>query len=205
MRNYDAATVAHLASRAGIVSRVLVWIEARDKTTGAPHNLGVWSGEEPMNFQIGGQLRPYKGAGMLLQAEPVASAPGLEVSTYRVGLSAIAADVENLVKGYQTRFAPIEVHRALFDPQTRQLVSEPHRVFRGFVNQVRFPRSVPGGDASCAIDAVSETRTLTRSLALRKSEASQKMRGGDEFRRYGDISGSVPVFWGEKRQDLQGN
>ena len=67
------------------------------------------------------------------------------------------------------------------------------------INSVDFPTSEPGGAPECVLEVVSETRVLTRGLALKKSDESQRTRGGDRFRRYGDISGAVPVYWGEKR------
>jgi hypothetical protein len=59
---------------------------------------------------------------------------------------------------------------------------------------------MPGGSPSCVISLVSETRALTRSLAGAKSQAAQSLRGGDQFRRFADVSGTVPVYWGEKQE-----
>lgn len=46
---------------------------------------------------------------------------------------------------------------------------------------------------------VSVATSLTRSLALKKSDEAQKRRSGDRFRRYSDVSGAVDVWWGEER------
>ncbi len=36
-------------------------------------------------------------------------------------------------------------------------------------------------------------------LPLRRSDASYRLRGGDRIGRYCDLSGSVPIHWGEAR------
>lgn len=201
MRILDAATVAHLATRPGIVAHQLVWITARNIATGLPEALGLWSGEQDATLTVEGQNRTYTGAGGLLTVEPLTAGVGLSVRTHRLGLSAVAPEVEDLIKAYDTRFAPIEIHRAIFDAQTRQLIGVPHRRFRGVINGVLFPTETAGAAPSAMVDCVSETRVLTRGLAVKKSDASQRARGGDRIRRYGDISGAVPVYWGEMRFD----
>ncbi len=199
MRIYDSGTLAAFGARGALVAHRLVWISARTRATGQLENLGLWSGEDDLGVAIGVEARTYTGAGALLQAEPLTAGPGLAVRSYQLMLAAVAPEVEDLAKGYETRFAPVEVRRALFDPATRALVGEPHVVFSGYINGIDFPTAEPGGSASCTLELVSETRILTRHLASKKSDESQKARGGDRFRRYGDISGSVPVFWGELR------
>lgn len=197
MRSYDSATGAYLAARGGIVSKTLVWISARNTATNAVEASGLWSGEEDATFTIGGQPRAYRGAGTVLGFEAVSASPGLAVRTYQIRLSAVAPEVLDLIKGYDTRFAPVEIHRAFFDPGSRALVAEPHRVFRGLINGVDFEEGKAGLEASCTVEIVSETRTLTRGLPLKKSHENQYERGNDYFRKYGDISGAVPVYWGE--------
>ena len=197
MRVFEAASYALLSARGGLVSHRLVWIEARNMSSGLVETIGLCSAEEDLTVDIDGNLRSYLGAGGLLQAEPITAGSGLSVREHQLQLSAVAPEVENLVKAYDTRFAPVEMHRALFDPKTRQLAGAPRRVFRGMVNGIEFPRAEPGGTPACIVSIVSETRALTRTSASKKSHQSHKARGGDKFRIYGDISGSVPVYWGE--------
>lgn len=199
MRAYDAATAAQLTARGALVPRRLVWIKARNKTTGATEALGLWSGEDDVTLTLEGEARQYIGAGALLQAQAITAGTGLAVRVHQLHLAAIAPEVEDLVKGYDTRFAPVEIHRALIGPIDREIQGTPHRVFRGLVNSIDFPEAAPGDAPTATLDVVSETRVLTRALATKKSDESQKARGGDRFRRYGDISGAVPVYWGEMR------
>ncbi|QBR38364.1 hypothetical protein ETW23_03910 [Leisingera sp. NJS201] len=196
---YDSGTAAALAARDGLVAGRLVWITARKRSTGLLETIGIWSGEDDLTLEVGGQPRPYTGAGALMRSDPITAGTGLAVRTYQIGLAAVAPEVEALVKGYETRLAPLEIHRALFNPATRALAGPPHRVFSGFINGIDFPTAEPGGTASCTLELISETRALTRTLASKKSDESQQRRGGDRFRRYGNISGVVPVYWGELR------
>ncbi|MCG7626058.1 hypothetical protein [Epibacterium sp. Ofav1-8] len=199
MRIYDAETLAYLSGREGLVSVRLVWIAARN-LSGGVETLGLCSAEDDLAVQVGGQDRTYLGAGPLLQSEPISAGSGLQVRVHRLHLSAVAPEVEDLVKGYQTRFAPVEIHRMFLDPATRLQVGQPHRVFRGVIDGIDFPRAEPNGTPSVSLQLVSETRVLTRPLPLKKSDESHRRRDQqDAFRKYGDISGSVPVYWGEIR------
>lgn len=201
MRIIDTATADFLALRGGLVARQLVWIEARNIASGLVEGLGLWTGEDETTVTIDGAARTYQGAGNILELPPITAGPGLEVRTYPLSLSAIAPEVQDMLASYDTRFAAAEVHRAIYDPETRQMIGAPHRLFRGLVNGIEFPTEADGGTPACVVDLVSETRALTRTLAAKKSDATQSLRAGDRFRRYGDISGGVPVYWGEKRHD----
>jgi hypothetical protein len=204
MRDFDAATLAYLDSPAGCVVRQMVYIRARSVSTGVIEALGLWSGLDDLAITIDGEARTYSGAGSLLRPDPVVLSPGLDVRIHRVTLDAVSPEVEDLVKGYVTRFAPIEIHRALIDPETRLIVAPPVRVVRGWIDSIVFPEGAIDGNPACEIDIARATRALTRPLSAVKSNAAQSRRGGDPFRKYGDISGAVPVYWGESYHDGPG-
>lgn len=200
MRSYDAGTSSFLGDRSGLVAHRLIWITARNTATTLLESIGLWSGEDTVTLTVDSASRTYTGAGGVLQVEPIVAGKGLDVRITQMQLAAVAPEVEDLVKGYDTRFAPVEIHRAIFDAQTRDLVGAPHRVFRGMIDSIEFPTSEPGGLPACIVSVVSETRVLTRTLAQKKSDESFKAGGGDGFRKYADVSGSVPVFWGERKE-----
>lgn len=197
MRSYDAPTLAVLSNRQALVARQLVWIRARNRSTGLPETLGVWTGLHDLDITLEGEARTYIGTGGALAGEPITAAPGLSVRVHQLRLSGVAPEVKDLVGNYDTRFAPVEIHRAILDPTTYQIAGTPHRTFRGFENGLNYPRAAAGGLAEIIMDLVSETRSLTRTLPTKKSDDSHRARGGDRGRRYADISGSVPVYWGE--------
>jgi len=201
MRSYPPATAAAFGSRGGLVVRVLVWIVARNRTTGAQEAAGFWNGEEDRGFTIDGAQRVYTGAGGLLSVDPIVMRAGLSVQMQRLSLSGVSEAVEDVVRGYDVRLAPIEIHRALYHPETGALIDAPHRVFKGTVDEIELRTPEAGGTATVTVSAASSLRALTRGLALKKSHESQQLRQGDQFRRYADVSGRVTVWWGEEQHD----
>jgi hypothetical protein len=204
VKTLDSAITGLLAARGGLVVKHAVWISARNRSTGAAETLGVWSGDYDLSVTISGAPRTYAPAGAALVVPPIAAAPGLAVRAIRLGLVSIDPAVEAIVRDYDTRFAPVEIHRAVINPATRQIAAAPYRVFRGVINALEFPRPEPGGLAEVSLELVSETRALTRVLPTKKSDDSQGRRGTDRIRKYGDISGSVPVYWGEMKAEAPG-
>lgn len=199
MRSLDSAITNLLTAKGGLIVRHLVWISARNRSTGLPETLGVWSGDYTLAITIDGAARTYAFAGAALQIPEIVTVPGLSVRSLRLGLASIDAGVENIVRNYDTRFAPVEIHRAVIDPATRAIAAAPYRVFKGMINSLQFPRPEPGGLAEVSLELVSENRVLTRGLPMKKSDHSQRQRSGDRIRRYGDVSGVVPVYWGEEQ------
>ena len=190
-------TAAYLAARDGYHAEILIWVKARNRATGTEEALGLWTGAEDMGFVIDGDTRTYSGAGAMLSAEPIIYAIGLDVRVQRFKLSGIDETVAQLVRGFDARLAPIEVHRALFDPNSGALIDAPELRFRGVVDELPIHTPETGGEAYIDLVAASQSRDLTRTLSLRKSDESQRLRGGDRFRQYADVSGAVTTYWGE--------
>ncbi|MEQ9241235.1 hypothetical protein [Roseovarius indicus] len=202
MRDYDSATEAHLASLQGVVPRILVWIEAQNRTTGEKELAGFWNGLDTVVFSIGGEERVYAGAGALLGIEPVVATVGLEVRMHRLSLSEISPAVAQAVRGYDARLAPVEVHRAMIDPATNNLVGIPHRIIKGTVDSIKIPEGTEGESEPLSMTVADAGRSLTQTLTLKKSDATQRaISAADRGREYAAISGAVKVFWGR----LQGN
>lgn len=200
MHSFSTALAAHLAARKGLAARALFWVVARNRDTGDPASLGLWAGDLDETFTISGASRLYFGAGGLLQIGALTSETGLTVRSQTVTLSPLAPEVKQAILTYDARLAPCEVHVAYFDPETRALIEEPRRVFKGVVDRITFPRAPLGGEAQAQVSLFSAAFALTRPLALRKSDAAlQAATPGDRFRRYTDISGAVESVWGESR------
>lgn len=199
MRSYDAATLAALQTRAGVCARILIWVVAKNRVSGLDEALGLWTGAEDRTFTIGAENRLYAGAGAIMQIPALKLQAGLSVRMQRMTLSPISTVVADLIETYQSRFAPIEIHRALFSTEDGALIAEPHRVWKGFIDEVEITRAETGGEATCEVTAASSARLLTRTLPLKKSDATQQLRSGDRFRAYVDVSGKVDVCWGEKK------
>jgi hypothetical protein len=199
MRSFDTPTQAAFQNRTDLVARILVWAVARNRSTGLPEPLGLWTGSDDRSFTIGGSPRTYVGAGGLMGVPPLVAQAGITVRMQRLSLSPLNETVTTLIRTYDARFAAIEIHRALFDPVTSLLVSEPHRVFKGLIDEVELSIDPDSGTARCEVTVASSARYLTRTLTLKRSDESQRRRLGDRFMRYADVSGEVDVYWGERR------
>lgn len=197
MREYDTATDARIADLGAMKARHLVWITARNRDTGADETAGFWNGLDDRQITIGGEVRTYVGAGALLSMEPIRAGVGLDVRMHEMALSEITPEVAQAVRGYDARLAPIEVHRALFDPETDALVGEPHRILLGTVDELKIPDPAEGGSAPLTLTVADASRAGTRVLTTKKSDAAQRaIDPTDKGREYAAISGAVKVFWG---------
>ena len=66
MRILDPTSAAYLAARAGVASRHMVHVIARNRTTGAAEALSLWQGDDHLTIAINGTNRTYYGAGGLI-------------------------------------------------------------------------------------------------------------------------------------------
>ncbi|MFN3575364.1 MAG: hypothetical protein ACK4TJ_00030 [Tabrizicola sp.] len=199
MRSFDAATLAQFQGRTALNSRILIWATARNRNTDAPESLGLWTGAQDETFTIDGSPRVYVGAGSVMEIPAMTAQSGVAVRMQRFSLSPLSEEVAALIRTYDPRFGSIEMHRALFDPVTGVLVAEPHRIFKGIIDEIDLPVDPTSGEVRCNVTVASSARFLTRTLPLKRSDASQQLRSGDRFLRYAKVSGEVDVYWGEKR------
>lgn len=197
MRDFDATTDAYIGGRTDIVARHLLWFTARNRTTGASETMGLWTGDDTRTFTVDSESRVYYGAGSVLEVEPIASGVDLEVRMLQVRLVGLTPEVAQLVRGYDTRLAPVVIHRMLLDLDSREPIAAPIRVWRGSVEEV----SIRTGAAhSVDMRLASDARRLTRTLALFRSDGAMRTRSAsDRFREFVDLAGRIPVWWGRER------
>ena len=201
MRILDTASSEYLTAHTGVASRHMVHVIARNRSTGAQEALGLWQGDDHLTIAINGANRTYYGAGGLIGFEPIRAGVGLEVRMLQATLSPLTPEVALLLRGYDTRLALAEVHRGLLSLETGQLIAEPIRVFRGWVDEVKIRTGEVGGTSEATVTLASAARGLTRALTLTRSDTEMRRRNtGDRFRDYADIAGEVGVWWGEKRE-----
>jgi hypothetical protein len=198
MRDVHPDVLTLLQARRGIVARLLVWIVAKNRTTGALEANGFWNGDQDATMTIAGESRLYVAAGALLGVEPVTEEIGATVRMQVIRLSGISPEAEQVLRGYEPRLAPVELHRMVFDPVTMAQVGAEQLLFRGAIDRVKIMTPAIGGPGVAEVTVASNARDLTRGLRLKKSDESQQLRSGDRFRRYADVSGKVKVWWGQK-------
>ena len=124
----------------------------------------------------------------------------LQIQMYNVSLSSVTPEVLQAVYGYEPRLAPIEVRRAMFDPESDALLAEPHRIFSGTIDKIEAPHPTEGAGL-LTVTAASASRMLTRTLTTKKSDETQRrINASDRGRDYAAVSGNVPVIWGTTSQ-----
>lgn len=192
----------YLANRGATAHRWLLWIEAKNRITGAMEHVGFWNGADDRVFEVAGVDRTYIGIGDLLKIPSVTDQPGPIVRLQQVDLMGISDQLELAILQYDTRQAPVEIHLALFDPETLNLVTI-EQVHTGWLDKAPAKFGGLRGTSGIRASIASISRLLTRPLYLKKSDAAQSRRlvngEPDRFRRYGSVSGSVATWWGEKR------
>lgn len=197
MRIYSSVTSALMAARGPLHAHALIWIEARNRGTGATETIGFWTGDDHTVFVIGGQSRTYYGAGSTLSVDPIRRAAGLQVRTQRAALSGIAPETQMALRGYDTRHARVEIHRAMFDPLTLLLADEPHRLFRGHIDRLKIVTPAKGEAGKAEVELASAARALTTALSRKRSDASLRARSSaDAFRQYATQADAVETPWG---------
>ncbi len=193
--SFGSAGINHLNARGPVAPRWLLWIGAKNFGTLTDASIGLWNGEDDLTFTIGGSPRVYNGALGKFEVEPLVYAKGTDIRSQRITLSANTPEVEDTVRGYVVKGAAVELHLALMDPLSGLLI-DIDRKFKGFLN--RAPISTPAlgsGGSTVSLEIVSSMRLLTRTLAVKKTDQSQKLRSGDRFRRYGAVAAEVDTDW----------
>lgn len=198
MRSYSPATAAYFAARRAFIGHNLVWITARNRSSGVTETIGFWTGADHCDFTIDGTSRTYYGAGALLSVDPIRRQTGIKSRTQRVTLNQVSPEVLQAFRGYDPRHAPVEIHRALFDPDTEELIDEPHVILRGFIDKAPLPTPEKGGTAAVQIEIATHARALTRILGRSRSDATLRARAPtDAFRQYAGLAETVETPWGK--------
>jgi hypothetical protein len=104
MKSLSAAELSALAARS-LAFRNLVWITAKNRTTGALTPFGFWDDVGTRALQVIDVLtgatvtRNFVGAGSLLQIDDVVATSELQVRELVIRLSGVDATVANAVRG----------------------------------------------------------------------------------------------------------
>lgn len=208
MRSVDGTTSAYLTARKGVVVRDLLWITAKERDTGNPVSVGFWNDIDSVTLTvISGETgasvsRTYHGSSTLISISPIPLISDLTVRTITITLSRISTQVQQAIRGYDPRFGHVEIHRALFDLATRELVAAPVPHFVGSINGAPMAVPRPGEEGSITLSVVSHSRELTRINPLKRSDETQKRRSGDRFRQYSGVAGLWDFFWGDEKHRI---
>lgn len=203
MRSLPEAVATHLATGAGMNVHVLIWLTARDRTTGEHETFGIWTGADHQVITVEGVDRTFYGVGALLDVDPFTSSAAGTNQSWSFRVSPLHAQIVDAIRTYESRLAPVEVHEWHHNPLTNTALAPPIRAFRGTVAQVSIPTPAEGPDGAPAetdatIQCVTDAWRLTRGLTLRRSQSALKSREPlDTFRDNNSLVG-IETAWGEK-------
>lgn len=209
MRGYlDANTIAAIQSRDAILPVNFLQITAKNRSTGAPEYLRLWSGWDSVDAQVLDPdtmlpvTRTYHASGGVLEWPAIPLESDLSIRTINLRLSQISPAVLDAIVGYDAKHAPVEIHRGYLDKETQLPVAPAVPRFIGLVNGA--PKRIPlvGGEGGIELAVVSHTRSLTRLNPIKRSDEYQQTRQGDRYRRYNDVAGGwlANIHWGEAKK-----
>lgn len=194
---FNASSQIQLKARGDIASRWLLWTSVRNRTTNQRVDVGLWTGDDDISIPVDGTNRIYQGLQGGLVVGDVVTSIGTMVRKQKITLTGLTPEAVVLVRAHDARLAPVELHVAIFDPVTMNLIGIDQR-FVGNIDKAPMPTPALGeGGTTVSFDMVSKMRGLTRHLPLKKSHSTQSARSGDMFRQYGSIAAVVNTKWGE--------
>lgn len=183
----------HAAGNASI-KHLLIWLTARNRTTGAPESVGIWSGRDAAEFVFGGVARVYQGAGQITGLDNIRSSDGLTVEQPKLRVPDRDGALSDALRFYDPKNGQVEIHRLTINPVTGLAVAPPSDLFKGQVSELDYARSEV---KTIIITLAAKSRFLTQGLALfRSDEAQQRAFPGDQFRAY-VTSTSDGMLWGD--------
>lgn len=193
---WNALAQAHLSARKPAMRHWLIHVRSRDLTTGDPYPIGLWTGDDHETLTVEGEARLYYGAQGEVTIPNIAYGSGTDIVSDEITMP-VSPEAEILVRGTNLRFAPIEMHCALYDAEDGDLL-DVRRFFKGTIDGAPILTPALNGVASFSLKMVSSARAGTMTTKAKKSDQSQRIRQGDRLRRYGDLGKVAADPWGGK-------
>ncbi len=200
-----ARDVLNAATKDNLITRMAVWITARNRGSGVSEEVGLWDGDEDLGLTVisgatGNTVtRPYIGGGALLSVSDIPRVSDFTVQTVTIALSQLAEAALAVTREYDLHLAGVEIHEILFSPETGQPVGADLPVFVGIVDGAPIHTPRPGGEGSATLKCVSEVMALLeRTNPEKASYEAQKLRDGDEWNLYAGVIETWELPWGTK-------
>jgi hypothetical protein len=207
-RSLSAENLAALQGRR-VVARDFLWLVVKDRSTGEAVFDGEWSdiGEftcDVIDPETGGSTeRTFFGSGTLIKCSDVPLVSTIVVQNVSITLSQVNDRVADLIRTYECKQGRVELHRGLFDLETRELVSPAVCRFVGFIDEIDINTPTEGEDGSVVLTCVSHTQEMTRSNPDTRSDASQRIRAAnDNFYQDTAVVSEWQHFWGSSSGEV---
>ncbi len=196
----NSAMVAQIAT-GSFIRHWFISVTAKNRGTGQPEHMFLWTGDGDFTTSVDGTNRTFIGSGSLLEIPTFTYAQGVDIKEHRITLNILTPEITNIIRAYDSQFAPIKFHIGIFNPNTMAFVGM-SEVFTGFIDKINIDETEEA--EYCGIDIVSGLREGTKPLTLMKSHESQKLRDPtDEGFKYSTIAGEVKVHWGRDKSGYQ--
>lgn len=193
---WNALAQAHLTARKPTMAHWLIYVQSRDMTTGDPFPIGLWTGDDHASITVENEARLYYGAQGDVMIPNITYGSGTDIVSGEIVMP-VSPEAEILVRGTNLRFAPVDLHCALYDPDDGDLL-DVRRFSRGTIDGAPILTPALNGASSLSLKMVSSARAGTITTKAKKSDQSQRIRQGDRFRRYGDLGTVSADPWGGK-------
>lgn len=191
--------------RAGAIStRDLVWITARNRSTGAPVGIGFWLDAGDVSFNVMDALtgstvsRSFNG-GALLSVGEIENVSDLSVITVNLEFSAFDPAVELAMRTHDVRLAPVQIYTLLLDPSTGVPVAAARARFVGVIDEAPVTDGKEGEGAVVRMVAASQSRELSRvNMDVRSHDSQLARASGDAFYKDTATVGEWDIAWGQE-------
>jgi len=201
MRTLPAGALTALSS-GSVTIRDFLWLEVRDRTTGALYPVGFWSDLGTVSANVidprtGSTVsRSFQGAGGLVQMSQIPMTSNLTVQTVSVVMSQIS-NASDLVRTYEAKQARVEIFRGLFAPASLVQLAPAFPRFVGFIDSIDISTPAEGEDGSIEMTCVSHSQEMSRYNTVTRSDADQVRRApGDTFSQHAASVGTWELNWG---------
>lgn len=186
--------IIELISTRNFHCEIFIWLEAKNRQTGAIERVGMHTGEGDRTINVEGQLRTYNGVGNVISVPEIEFSQGLKVKENEFTLNILSPEIENTIRAYDSADAPAQVHLGFYDAETLQYVDNA-LVIDGNVGPLKIVSDEKEEYASVSIrDNIDKA---VRGLTMTKSEASQQaMYPEDDGFQYAAVAGTTIVKWG---------
>ncbi len=198
-----SAEVQAALEKGELIYRDFIWLVARTRETGDPVEFGVWSDVGTFECDM---IDPYTGgtvtrsffpAGQSIEIPDIPLAQGLAVQPIEIRLNQVNEAINDFIRTYDCKQANIQIHRGMFDPDSRELVAPAVPRFNGFVDLLPVTTPAENSDGDVTVQAVPNSQELTRANSDTRSDASQRLREGtDNILQDVAVVADWQDFWG---------
>ncbi len=170
---------------------------------GDPETWCIWTGPDNITLDLISGTTGLAvscncvGGGTLVKVPQIVDGIGLETSAVDFEVSQVLAYTRDMVFGANIRRGRVTLNRGRRNPATHAWIAETEVLFVGRIDTADGKMGEAGGEGSIVISCRPDTIDLNvTNPAMKSDESTQKLFGGDRFRRY-DVAEVVPRRWGQ--------